>query len=87
MGMIEHDNNTVYYFPTIKAAMQFTNSYRNELLFPAALLLVRRDCKEPIYFYFYKVKTMNKLDWAMYTTEGIRARKCNIIVYCRQRSE
>lgn len=51
--MIEHDNNTVYFFPNKKAAKIFSIRNKEMFMYPDGLCRTYRDYNGGVYFSFH----------------------------------
>lgn len=87
MNMIEHDNNTVYFFPNKKAAKIFSVRNREMFMYPDGLCRAYRDYNGGIYFSFHLIYHTGKLSWTVWSKKYVKAKGLKILVYTGQRSE
>lgn len=78
---------TAYYFPTTKALEKFILLNEDKIEYANALKCVYRDCEIGIYFYFFKIYGVDKLDWLVYSKEDVITKNFRVIVWGEQRSE
>lgn len=59
--MIEHDNNTVYFFPNKQAVKIFSIRNREMFMYPGGLCRAYRDCNGGVYFSFLSNTSYGKV--------------------------
>ena len=85
--MIEHDNNTVYFFPNKQAVKIFSVRNKEMFVYPDGLYRTYRDYNGGVYFSFHLEYHTGKLSWIVWSKKYVRAKGWKIIVYGGQRSE
>ena len=85
--MIEHDNNTVYFFPNKQAVKIFSVRNRERLMYPDGLCRTYKDYNGGIYFSFHLIYHTGKLSRTVWSKKYVKAKGLKILVYTGQRSE